>query len=615
MGRHFQIFIALLFVSLISSTPDSLSEIIVSPSTYLPSPQNNSTDVIGDTVTVGTTWVEIQHHGTIGRMIEKDELDYVHFAWMNGLNYGAIDRHVYYNAIDTQGGQCWPGTGYPVESSQRAGYVTLDVGFGGLALPAFHEKVSASVNYHTAVAVDFFPHAGAFLIYEPDWQYVHGVDVSTVWPNIRIGSNELIHVVATGLWGELEQNAYGLYTVGTYIQSIYTVEFPSAPDTWTPIGEYNDCVDIATSDVSDRIAIGWMNLHRDIMVLIDEDGYDLDFDETFNLTRFIPPDSTLLPDTTLANRDTLRCHSDMTLFIDDQDYLHVAFTTAPYFFFGGPLHYNSSIIWHWSEQYPYDYSVVAHFWDVNDVVDCGPHNRKVQRPSLGQNPETGDIYCMYQVYDTDSTALSSAGWPSGEVYMSVSVDGGLNWAVGTNVTETVTPSGAPAWQCYSEECPNMTTLVDDSCHVMYVLDRDAGDVGQGCGTWTLNEVKYHMVPISQVPSTPTVPQLPFHVAPLPPDQDIITEEMLPSDAVIDHKTVPNPFNPNTTIRFTLEQAAHIKLRIYDISGRTVAAIADGWRDAGPQQFIFDGSNLASGVYFYVLRINAVEYSGKMVLMK
>jgi hypothetical protein len=613
MGRRFRAFIAVLLLARLFITPTSINKAIASPVSDPPLPQTNSTDVIGDTVTVGTTWVEIQQHGTVGRMIERGELDYIHFVWMNGVNYGASSRHVYYNAVDPSGNQLWPGTGYPIESSERAGYVTLDVGFGGIALPAFNQKVSASYNYHTAVAVDFFPHCGAFLVYEPDWLYVHGMDVPALWPNIRIGSNELIHVVATGLWDEVEQNAYGLYTVGTYNPTIYEVEFPPAPDTWTPIGEYNDCVDIATSDVSDRVAIGWMNLHRDIMILVDDDGYDLDFDEAFNLTRFIPPDSTLLPDTTLANRDSLRCHNDMTLLFDDQDYLHVAFTTAPYFFFGGPLHYNSSIIWHWSEQYPHDYSVVAHFWDVNDEIDCGPDNRKAQRPSLGQNPETGELFCLFQVYDTDITALSAAGWPSGEVYMSVSVDEGLNWAVGTNATETITASGARPGQCYSEECPNMTTLVDDSCHAMYILDRDAGDVAQGCGTWTLNLVKYHKVSTTQIPTTPTVPQLPFHVAPIPPVQDGLIEAAHQSD--VNAKAIPNPFNPNTTIRFTLNKAAHIELQVYDIGGRMVAAIAGGWRDAGPVQFKFDGSNLASGVYFYVLRIGAIDHCGKMVLMK
>ncbi len=43
-------------------------------------------DIIGDTVTIGTSWYDIQHNGTCGRMVEKSDDGYLHFIWMNGLN-------------------------------------------------------------------------------------------------------------------------------------------------------------------------------------------------------------------------------------------------------------------------------------------------------------------------------------------------------------------------------------------------------------------------------------------------------------------------------------------------------------------------------------------------
>lgn len=78
---------------------------------------------------------------------------------------------------------------------------------------------------------------------------------------------------------------------------------------------------------------------------------------------------------------------------------------------------------------------------------------------------------------------------------------------------------------------------------------------------------------------------------------------------------PNPFNPVTTLSFALPQAAHVKLSVYDVAGRLVATLVNGWRDAGTHQAMFDASNLASGVYVY--RINAGDFSasGKMVLLK
>jgi hypothetical protein len=78
---------------------------------------------------------------------------------------------------------------------------------------------------------------------------------------------------------------------------------------------------------------------------------------------------------------------------------------------------------------------------------------------------------------------------------------------------------------------------------------------------------------------------------------------------------PNPFNPITTLRFSLPQAARVSLSIYDISGRLVTTLVDGWRYAGTHDVTFDGSNSASGIYIYRLNAGDFTASGKMVLVK
>jgi hypothetical protein len=61
--------------------------------------------------------------------------------------------------------------------------------------------------------------------------------------------------------------------------------------------------------------------------------------------------------------------------------------------------------------------------------------------------------------------------------------------------------------------------------------------------------------------------------------------------------------------------SHVNLGVYDISGRKVAELVDGWRDAGAHEVMFDGSGLASGMYLYRLKAGEFETTGKMVLMK
>jgi len=78
---------------------------------------------------------------------------------------------------------------------------------------------------------------------------------------------------------------------------------------------------------------------------------------------------------------------------------------------------------------------------------------------------------------------------------------------------------------------------------------------------------------------------------------------------------PNPFNPTTVLSYQLQVASEVNLEIYDIQGRQVAKLVNGWRDAGSHEVTFDASGLSSGMYFY--KIEAGEFTSvrKMVLVK
>jgi hypothetical protein len=83
---------------------------------------------------------------------------------------------------------------------------------------------------------------------------------------------------------------------------------------------------------------------------------------------------------------------------------------------------------------------------------------------------------------------------------------------------------------------------------------------------------------------------------------------------------PNPFNPATTIRFTLETSEHVTLAIFDAKGRRVTTLVHEVRGAGPHEVQWDGtdavgSSVASGVYFYRMRAGNVRLSRRMVLLK
>jgi subtilisin-like proprotein convertase family protein len=78
---------------------------------------------------------------------------------------------------------------------------------------------------------------------------------------------------------------------------------------------------------------------------------------------------------------------------------------------------------------------------------------------------------------------------------------------------------------------------------------------------------------------------------------------------------PNPFNPSTRITYELPKAEIVKLVVYDILGKEIVVLQNGFKPAGTHIIEYDASNLASGVYFY--RIEAGEFTDvkKMLLVK
>ena len=78
---------------------------------------------------------------------------------------------------------------------------------------------------------------------------------------------------------------------------------------------------------------------------------------------------------------------------------------------------------------------------------------------------------------------------------------------------------------------------------------------------------------------------------------------------------PNPFNPSTGIRYQLPVVSFVNLAVYDISGRKVAELANGWRDAGVQEVTFDASHLPSGVYITAITANGQQTTQKLILLK
>jgi len=78
---------------------------------------------------------------------------------------------------------------------------------------------------------------------------------------------------------------------------------------------------------------------------------------------------------------------------------------------------------------------------------------------------------------------------------------------------------------------------------------------------------------------------------------------------------PNPFNPEVAISIQQPAYSHLNLSVYDISGRKVVTLIDGYRDVGQHIVTFDGKDLPSGIYMYRLQSGNQQATGKLLLMK
>jgi hypothetical protein len=78
---------------------------------------------------------------------------------------------------------------------------------------------------------------------------------------------------------------------------------------------------------------------------------------------------------------------------------------------------------------------------------------------------------------------------------------------------------------------------------------------------------------------------------------------------------PNPFNPTTTIEFSIPAAQEVSLRVYDVTGREVGTLVSDNLFAGTYRVTWRPDNLASGMYWYLLRAGEFTASRPMVFVK
>jgi len=307
---------------------------------------------------------------------------------------------------------------------------------------------------------------------------------------------------------------------------------------------------------------------------------------------------------------------DMSVMVDENKTIYVVFNSL----WGGestdgwyPSYKYSGV---WLAKKPYGGSWEAHriaynngIWQGDDQIE-GMSNYFFDSECQISKDEQGHLYATWldrrhnqvqvtqfnrysdpEVYGSDATFKT-------DVYASHSIDGGVNWSDPINCTDT------PSLDEYELNMSKSSANLDargDYGKVWYaycLADTANGDPSKDAYI-ELTNFDY----IGEASN--------FNPPAAIGDENSTVVRSFALD-----QNYPNPFNPTTTIRFVPLKSGKAQLVVYNAAGQQVATLFNGQvQKNSPYQLTFDGHNLASGVYFYQLRLGNKSEIKKMVLIK
>ncbi|WP_456428922.1 FG-GAP-like repeat-containing protein [Rhodocaloribacter sp.] len=225
--------------------------------------------------------------------------------------------------------------------------------------------------------------------------------------------------------------------------------------------------------------------------------------------------------------------------------------------------------------------------------------------SAGDYDDDGDLDLVVVAPD-EGTALFRNDLAEGNHWLKLRLTGTTSnrAAIGAKVRVLATVGGASVWQMREVSAQN-TFNGQNSLEVHFGLG-DAATVEAVRVEWPSGGVSVlNDVPADQ---TLTITEVLVNVA-----NETETGE-LPADVAL-WQNYPNPFNPVTTIRFDLTRAGPVRLTVYDLAGRAVRTLADGFRPAGTYEVRFDATGLPSGIYLYRLEGEGFAQTRRLTLLK
>jgi hypothetical protein len=459
---------------------------------------------------MGSTYYDYQHNGSTGRQVDQAN-GQIQVSWMKGSTAGLALRTVNWNRVNVTGSlenfvlddgrtiRRLP-LGAPLLAEGQAfnlprpGYTNYRNRPGGKAVAQYHNfpEAGSPGNKFWEVQLDLAAGNGVFAGTPSGAPIPIGPEYgaeSPVWPKQAISQcgSDLVH-----------------HGTGTHSGDENEV--------WYWRGIINDGAGTISWDVSQPTFLNVIDVFITNVVEADGDNVQVfTFTQVNNtnpdLVRFVSTDCgvTWGPMENLTNYavdDPEGGNVDIDLVYDGAGNIHAIFDTAP-----GDGSTSPTNLYHWSEATGLRL-ITSAGWNntcgggtitnIGTNNGSGTNNLAIAEPSLSVKPAgvhgiTDEL--LYSVWtqfgptDTDCATADDVGTlgghVNGEIYCSVSSNGGLTWDRPQNLTGTITPDCLPG-DCYSESWTTTAAKADSAVYISYVDDRHAGPIVFDGGAWADN---------------------------------------------------------------------------------------------------------------------------------
>jgi hypothetical protein len=467
------------------------------------------------------------------------------------------DRNMRYNFYDKTTHQWTFGQDGIDALNARAGFGNLDVNpIDGIEYIVGH--VSGTQRFIPRIAKDVAPGQGIFDYCDCPEGYL--------WPPIAITANGWIHVAA------VEDDPGGARERLFYIRirDWGNPEEPRliAPQPGEPIAPLGNSQGIFASKRSDKVVIFWTEWDG---TGPDSGAYRISNDGGETWSEVIPfpippiftPGSETLPELWLPS---------VGGFFDRDDRPNFVLCFTPNIRDTGRI--IPVEMWHYVPGRNPELTRICRIMPDTLAATVGYNAIFAGRPSIGQNPENGNLYVVWEQFDPVNYEPTTQRLRA-DIWGTASTDGGLTWATPKRITE---PDQT------SKRFPFLAPIVDDYCWITYVVDLVAGFYVQGEGPMSTNPVVVHQVPRQYL------------------ETGIAEGD---NNKLFNLKIYPNPIIKQNYLSLDLNTKTSLNISLTDITGKI---LFNKEFSTGTYHYqLRIPQNLKSGIYFLVVKtVNSCE---------